>query len=164
MTVETEADVPADDELEPLAIADVRRAAESTLAVLELQGENGRSLRDTYALVVRADGALITRLRPLLGATSGSCRLPGFRQIRAPVLGISRYDEALDLAVVRFEPQPGFSAEMPVLEQAPGDILAPNESLWTFVDHQPTAARVARPRVFLDGLDLVELAATPAVS
>jgi clan AA aspartic protease (TIGR02281 family) len=163
-------DPRSDDAETVLELADLRRIIQSTLVVLELQGEDERPLRDVYGLLVDARGGVLTRVRDLLGARSGTCRLPGPAQDRVGVLGVAFVDVERDIAIVRTErlPPDRGGSERAAIRIATGSIgenVSAGDELVIFATYQPARARVEiSPWIAADGIEVARLETSANVS
>ncbi|MCZ6796124.1 MAG: aspartyl protease family protein [Planctomycetota bacterium] len=137
---------PGDDEVvAPLDPEALRRLARGALVVLELRDGDGRALRDVHGLVVAADGTVLSRFRPLLGASSGKCRLAGPGEVLVDILGVSHYSESNDLALLRVDVQDRELEPLPILESPPASAFSRGDAVHLFSGHRLKDGVISEP-------------------
>ena len=135
----------ADDAPEPLSVAKIRERAEASLVVLELHDGSDRPMADVPGALVTEDGVVLCRLDPLLGAVRGVGRLPGVRQARVSVSGVSFLDVDADLALVRLDLRGERAISLPIAESPPEQLFQSGDALYVFTGSHLRQTTISDP-------------------
>ena len=115
---------------------------DETLATLDLFDKEGEFARALPAVLVHPDGVLLSRYSPLLGVYKVRCRREGVAG-SIPVIGVIRYNQPADLALLRLAPSNQPLAALNIISRSENEALANNDEINVYDGPGARPARIA---------------------
>lgn len=136
-------EVDADGILKPVQVSALISPA---LVILELQGSEGRPLREIRGVVVDGSGSVLCRFTPLLGSYRATARFLTDADYQTTVRGICYRNEVHDLALVRLAEVDETFPWVSVLTDDPTDVYEAEDPLYVFSDHRAIESAIETTR------------------
>ena len=115
---------------------------DDTLATLDLFDKEGEFARARPAVLVHPDGVVLSRYSPLLGVYKVRCRREGVAG-SIPVIGVIRYNQPADLALLRLAPSNQPLAALNIISRSENEALANNDEINVYDGPGARPARIA---------------------